>query len=111
MYKEGQILNDTSEHVVFAIWNNTNGGKFYSESNNDGTYTIHEVPIIEPTIEEQNERIRLTRADLYARLIDPLHLQKIKDTIMNEWDDEKEQAYISKVKELTLKIREENPYK
>ena len=110
MYKDGQIITK-AEYKAFANWNNANGGKFNIVSNGDGTYTIHKIIVPEPTIEEKNEAIRQTRAKLYVQLVDILHLQKIKDTIMNEWDDEKEQAYISKVKELTLKIREENPYK
>jgi hypothetical protein len=64
----------------------------------------------EPTIEEKNEAIRQTRASLYAELIDPLHAQKTKDTIMDEWSEEREQEYIAEVKRLTIKIREENPY-
>ena len=71
-------------------------------------YQIAAIP--EPTVEEKNEFIRATRADLYAKLIDPLHAQKNKDTIMGEWTEEKEQAYIAEVKRLTLQIREENPY-
>lgn len=61
-------------------------------------------------VEEKNEAIKQTRANLYAELIDPLHAQKTKDIIMDEWSDEKEREYIAKVKELTIKIRDENPY-
>lgn len=67
-------------------------------------------PLPEPTIEEKNEQIRQTRAYLYSSQIDPLHAQKTKDIIMDEWSDEKEREYIAKVKELTIKIRDENPY-
>lgn len=67
-------------------------------------------PLPEPTIEEKNETIKQTRAALYAEHVDPLHAQKTKDIIMGEWSDEKEQEYIAKVKELTIKIRDENPY-
>lgn len=58
----------------------------------------------------KNEHIKQIRANLYAKQVDTLHAQKTKDTIMGEWTDEKEQEYIAKVKELTAKIREENPY-
>lgn len=109
MYTEGQIIT-TEEHVDFAIWNNANGGKFYSELNEDGTLTIHETVVVEPTIEERNDQIKKTRALLYAELVDPLHAQKTKDVIMGEWSGEKEDAYIAEVKRLTLQIREENPY-
>jgi hypothetical protein len=71
-------------------------------------FRIDAIP--EPTVEEKNEGIKQTRASLYAELVDPLHAQKTKDVIMGEWSDEKEQEYIAKVKELTIKIRDENPY-
>lgn len=58
----------------------------------------------------QNEDIKQKRAALYAEQVDTLHAQKTKDTIMGEWTEEKEQAYIAEVKRLTMQIREENPY-
>lgn len=109
MYKDGQIINK-QEHIAFANWNNTNGGKFRSESLGNGTYKIIEIIVPEPTIEEKNEAIRQTRAKLYAEFVDPLHAQKNKDVIMGEWSEEREQEYIAEVKRLTIKIREENPY-
>ena len=109
MYIEGQVITK-EEHVEFANWTNANGGKFYSEPNGDGTYTVREVVVVEPTIEEKNKQIKQTRALLYNQLVDPLHAQKTKDIIMGEWSGEKEDAYIAEVKRLTLQIREENPY-
>lgn len=64
----------------------------------------------ELTIAEKNKIIKQRRARLYEQQVDTLHAQKTKDTIMGEWSDAKEQEYIAKVKELTIKIREENPY-
>ena len=58
----------------------------------------------------KNESIKKVREKLYLAEVDPLHAQKTKDVIMGEWSDEKEQEYIAKVKELTIKIRDENPY-
>lgn len=52
MYQDGQIIIK-DEHIAFANWNNTNGNKFYTESNDDGTYTIKEIIIPEPTVEEK----------------------------------------------------------
>ena len=109
MYHNGQIITK-EEHIDFAIWNNANGSKFYSELNEDGTLTIHETVVVEPTIEERNDQIKKARALLYAELVDPLHAQKTKDVIMGEWSDEREEAYVAEVKRLTLQIREENPY-
>lgn len=60
--------------------------------------------------EAKNAEIAKVRGNLYTELVDPLHAQKNKDTIMGEWSEEKEQEYIAEVKRLTIKIREENPY-
>jgi hypothetical protein len=109
MYTDGQIITE-KEYIDFVNWANANGNKFYIDMNEDGTYTVREVVVVEPTIEEQNEIIRQTRAGLYAQLVDPLHAQKDKDIIMGEWSEEREQEYIAEVKRLTIKIREENPY-
>ena len=57
MYKDGQIITK-EEHIAFATWNNTNGGKFRSESLGNGTYKIVEIIVPEPTEREQmQERI------------------------------------------------------
>jgi hypothetical protein len=109
MYYEGQIIT-TEEHVKFAIWANANGGKFYSEPNGDGTYTVREVVVVEPTIEEQNEAIKHTRASQYATLIDPLHAEKQRKVVLGTWTEEMEAEYVAKVKELSEKIKAENPY-
>ena len=66
MYTEGQIITE-EEHIAFANWNNSNGGKFYSESNSDGKYTIHENVIAEPT-EEEKAQARI--AELKQLLVD-----------------------------------------
>jgi hypothetical protein len=89
-----------------ASWCNANNAMIVKLDS--GEYEIQAIP--EPTIEEKNEAIRQTRASLYTELVDPLHAQKTKDTIMDEWSEEREQEYIAEVKRLTIKIREENPY-
>lgn len=63
-----------------------------------------------PTVEEQNEQIRLTRARLYSQLIDPLHAERQRKVVLGTWTDEMEAEYVSKVKQLTEQIQEENPY-
>lgn len=109
MYKDGQIITK-AEYKAFANWNNANGGKFNIVPNGDGTYKIVEIVVPEPTIEEKNEAIRQTRAKLYAELVDPLHAQKQRKVILEEWTEIDETEYVAKVKELTAKIQEENPY-
>lgn len=106
MYKDGQII-DKKEHIAFANWVNANGGGFYSESNGDGTYTIHKQPEPSaPTKEEQEQ----ARANAYASEIDPLHARKARKTILGEWTEEDEAEYVAKVKELSAEIAEKYPY-
>lgn len=64
----------------------------------------------QPTIEERNEIIRQTRAGLYSQLVDPLHAEKQRKVILEEWTEEMETEYVAKVKELTEQIQTENPY-
>lgn len=109
MYTDGQIITK-EEHVEFANWTNANGGKFYSEPNGDGTYTVREVVVVEPTIEEQNEQIRQRRAYLYSSLVDPLHAEKQRKVVLGTWTEEMEAEYVAKVKALTEQIQTENPY-
>lgn len=63
-----------------------------------------------PTIEEQNEQIRQTRASLYANLVDPLHAERQRKVVLGTWTDEMEAEYVAKVQELTAQIQTENPY-
>lgn len=64
----------------------------------------------EPTIDEQNAVISDKRASEYARLIDPLHAEKARKTVLGEWTDELESEYVAQVKALTKQIKDENPY-
>lgn len=81
MYKDGQIITK-DEHIAFANWNNGNGNKYESVQNEDGTYTIKEIIVVEPTVEEKNEQTKKTRASLYASLIDPLHAEKQRKVVL-----------------------------
>ena len=102
-YYIGQTFEGTYPPEA-AAWCNNN--RAYIEKV-DGVLTIVAIP--EPTIEEQNERIKHTRASLYAALIDPLHAEKFRRTILNEWTPELEVEYKKKITTLTNKIRTENP--
>ena len=62
------------------------------------------------TNEEKNNIIRETRSRLYAEQIDPLHAQKQRKVILEEWTEADEAEYVEQVKALTAKIQEENPY-
>lgn len=109
MYTDGQIITK-EEHIDFAIWNNANGGTFYSEMNEDGTLTLHKTVVVEPTVEEQNQAIKQARAAQYAEKIDPLHAKKQRKQILGEWTEEDEVQYVKEVKILSRLIESENPY-
>lgn len=95
------------EYSTVAEWCNQMQTHHIEEIGDE--YCVVANPVL--TIEEANEQVRQTRGRLYQEFVDPLHAQKNKDIIMGEWSDEKEQEYVEKVKELTNKIRKENPYK
>lgn len=74
-------------------------------------YVAGYAPVLpEPTVEEKNEQIRQTRANLYAELIDPLHAEKQRKVVLGTWTEADEAKYVEQVKTLTAKIQEENPY-
>lgn len=91
MYYDGQIITQT-EHVAFANWINANGGKFDSISNGNGTYTIHEVVIPEPTeYEKAQERIAVLKAEITA--VDYKQFKHLRGELTaEEWEEVK--AYI-----------------
>jgi hypothetical protein len=74
-------------------------------------YVAGYAPVLpEPTIEEKNEAIKQTRANLYAELIDPLHAERQRKVVLETWTEADEAEYVEQVKALTAKIQEENPY-
>lgn len=102
-----------------ADWCNANGAQIVEKHKEVDTgmgiadvryYEIEE--IVEPTlsVEEKNEVIRNRRASLYTKLVDPLHAEKQRKVVLGEWTEEMEAEYVAKVKELTAKIQDENPY-
>lgn len=66
MYYDGQIITK-EEYTKCANWNNANDGKFDIISNGDGTYTIREVVIPEPT---DYEKAQVRIAELKQMLAD-----------------------------------------
>ena len=60
--------------------------------------------------EPTNEDIKLRRASLYAQLIDPLHAERQRKTVLGEWTEDMEIEYVSEVKRLTQIIQTDNPY-
>ena len=108
MFYEGQIITK-KQHPAFANWNRINGNKLRSEPC-EGGYILVAYVVPEPTVEEQNEKIRQTREALYAKHIDKLHSQKDRKVACGVWTEELEAEYIAKVKKLTEQIQNENPY-
>lgn len=66
---------------------------------------------IEPSIEEQNEIIRITRQNFYQQQTDDLILRKLRKQTLGTWTDEDELDFIEKIKQISKEINENNPYK
>ena len=118
MIKYAKIINEETKECQVGTGTNT---KFYQSigmtemdvelAYNGQWYIAGYAPVKpEPTIEEKNEAIRQTRAQLYTELVDPLHAQKQRKVVLGEWTEEMEAEYVTKVKELTEQIQTENPY-
>lgn len=118
MIKYAKIINQDTKECQVGTGTNV---KFYQsigmvemdveQAYNGKWYVTGYAPVQpEPTVEEKNEAIRQTRANLYAELIDPLHSQKQRKTVLGEWTEELEAEYVAQVKALTAKIQDENPY-
>lgn len=58
----------------------------------------------------KNATIKQVRATQYAELIDPLHAEKQRKTILGEWTEAGEAEYVAEVKRQTLIIQTDNPY-
>lgn len=100
-------LDEYAEAYSYAV---KNGFLIEEIEPKDGVRQYQIVAIPEPTVEEKNEFIRATRADLYAKLIDPLHAEKQRKVVLGTWTSANEAEYAEQVKVLTAKIQEENPY-
>lgn len=109
----GQVFEDIYPPEA-AEWCNNNNAVMFEidpvvvEDGSKRRFQICEVP--EPTAEEQNEQIQKKRARLYAELIDTLHAEKQRKTVLGEWTEENELEYVAEVKRQTLIIQTDNPY-
>lgn len=91
MYYDGQIITE-AEYNKCANWINANGGKFRIEQNTDGTFTVKEIVIPEPTeYEKAQARIAVLKAE-----IDKVDYKQFKhlrgELTPEEWEEVK--AYI-----------------
>lgn len=118
MIKYARIINEETKEVQVGVGC---PDEYYIEigmtemeieqAYNGNWYVAGYAPVLpEPTIEEQNEQIRQTRASQYATLIDPLHAEKQRKVVLGTWTEEMEAEYVAKVKALTEQIQTENPY-
>lgn len=66
----------------------------------------------EPSIEEKNEAIRVTREMLYRGNVDPLtsQISRLRDEEQSPEVEQEIQNLLAQRSELVAKIREENPY-
>lgn len=103
---KSDLAEKQDEYSAVAEWCNESGTHHIEEIGDE--YCVVANPV--STVEEQNEATKQTRASLYATLIDPLHAEKQRKVILEEWTEEMEAEYVAKVKELSEKIKAENPY-
>lgn len=61
-------------------------------------------------IKAKNQRVKSRRAKIYAKLIDPLHAEKLRKMVLGTWTEKDETEYVNAVKSLTEQIQNENPY-
>lgn len=92
------------ERLDFIVKNNHQSGYEIQETD-DALLAVYREPEA-PTYEEQ----RQARANEYARLIDPLHSQKIRKQILGTWTEDDENFYRELVIELSNEIAEKYPY-
>lgn len=104
-YYDGQIITD---HKAFANWTNANGNKFYDTANGDGTYTVHEIVIPEPT----HEDIAQIRASEYQAKVDPItaHISRLRDKEQTEDVVAEIAELIAERDALVELIKSEHPY-
>lgn len=91
MYYDGQILTK-EEYTKCANWINANGNQFEILSNGDGTYTVKEIVIPEPTeYEKAQARIAVLKAEIAA--VDYKQFKYLRGELTaEEWEEVK--AYI-----------------
>ena len=107
--KKSELETKIEEYSAVADWCNETGTHHIEEIGDE--YCVVANPVEpEPTVEEKNEAIKQTRANLYAELIDPLHAEKQRKVVLGTWTEADEAKYVEQVKTLTAKIQEENPY-
>lgn len=92
------------QRLDFIVKNNHKLGYEIQETN-EALLAVYREPEA-PTYEEQ----RQARANEYARLIDPLHSQKIRKQILGTWTEDDETFYRELVVELSNEIVEKYPY-
>lgn len=112
-----KIINEETKQCEVGIGTNT---EFYKsigmtemdveQAYNGQWYVAGYAPEKPAEPEPTNEDIKQRRASLYADLIDPLHAEKQRKAVLGTWTEELEAEYVAKVKELSEKIQNENPY-
>lgn len=103
MYTDGQIITK-AEYTKCANWINANGNQFEILSNGDGTYTVKEIVIPEPTeYEKAQARIAALKAEIAA--VDYKQFKYLRGELTaEEWEEVKAyiQARTAEINELEL---------
>ena len=115
MLKYAEIINEETKLCNVGVGTNVDYYKSIGftemevEQGYDGNWYVKGYAPQE-SIEEKNEAIKQARASQYATLIDPLHAQKQRKSVLGEWTEEDEEKYVKEVKILSRLIESEYPY-
>ncbi len=57
-----------------------------------------------------DEEIQIARCELYRKKSDSLILEREREKALNQWNDDKENDFIQKIKEISIQIESLFPY-
>lgn len=113
MFYYGQIIEyiDGTRDLNFENarkWCDENNAHFLEiEPKENG---VRQFKIVELTLVELQEEVRLTRASLYQDKVDPLMAEYTRKKTFNLFDEGEEEALLAEIEAKVAEIKEENPY-
>ena len=66
--------------------------------------------VVQDPIPATHEEVSAARRKAYKSLVDDLHAEKDRKTVLGEWTEELEAEYVAQVTELSAKVKELHPY-
>ena len=87
-------------------------GKIEPNKKYKSEFELKKDKIIEHLIEipMTDEEIQIARCELYRKKSDSLILEREREKALNQWNDDKENDFIQKIKEISIQIESLFPY-